>query len=60
MEEPQYDIGTFPENTEKYQEDINNSLSSIAGGYKEQERVVEQQTKEAKENVETQKEINDS
>lgn len=49
MEEPQYDIAILPENTEKYQQDINNSLSSITDGYKEQEQAADQQIKEAKE-----------
>lgn len=59
MEEPQYDNGTFSENTEKYQEDIDKSLSSIAEGYKDQEQVVEQQTKKAKKQVKTQEDINE-
>lgn len=59
MEEPQYDNGTFSENTEKYQEDIDKSLSSIAEGYKEQEQIVGQQTEKAKEQVKTQEDINE-
>lgn len=59
MEEPQYDNGTFSENTEKYQEDIDKSLSSIAEGYKDQEQVVEQQTEKAKKQVKTQEDINE-
>lgn len=59
MEEPQYDNGTFSENTEKYQEDIDKSLSSIAEGYKDQEQVVEQQTGKAKKQVKTQEDINE-
>lgn len=59
MEEPQYDNGIFSENTEKYQEDIDKSLSSIAEGYKDQEQVVEQQTEKAKKQVKTQEDINE-
>ena len=59
MEEPQYDNGTFSENTEKYQEDIDKLLSSIAEGYKDQEQVVEQQTEKAKKQVKTQEDINE-
>lgn len=59
MEEPQYDNGTFSENTQKYQEDIDKSLSSIAEGYKDQEQVVEQQTEKAKKQVKTQEDINE-
>ena len=59
MEEPQYDNGTFSENTEKYQEDIDKSLSSIAEGYKDQKQVVEQQTEKAKKQVKTQEDINE-
>lgn len=58
MEEPQYDNGIFSENTEKYQEDIDKSLSSIAEGYKDQEQIVEQQTEKAKKQVKTQEDIN--
>lgn len=59
MEEPQYDNGTFSENIERYQEDIDKSLSSIAEGYKDQEQVVEQQTEKAKKQVKTQEDINE-
>lgn len=59
MEEPQYDNGTFSENTEKYQEDIDKSLSSIVEEYKDQEQVVEQQTEKAKKQVKTQEDINE-
>lgn len=59
MEEPQYDNGTFSENTERYQEDIDKSLSSIAEGYKDQEQVVEQQTEKAKKQVKAQEDINE-
>lgn len=59
MEEPQYDNGIFSENTEKYQEDIDKSLSSIAEGYKDQEQIVEQQTEKAKKQVKTQEDINE-
>ena len=59
MEEPQYDNGTFSENTERYQEDIDKSLSSIAEGYKDQEQVVEQYTEKAKKQVKTQEDINE-
>lgn len=40
MEEPRYDDVTFSENVEKYQEDIEKSLSSISEGYKNQKQAV--------------------